>query len=298
MTFEKYEIKERPEKAAVIDYVTRQERAVSEPFVVSLAELLIEPFGINNRKVLERVRRVNSHFDVFVHHLDDVKDNPANGAASAHAAVTSLISGIRDIRCVNQKDMLFHRLFSYWQQASEGERHLWRHHGKLIPYDSEDFLMLGKRGAMAKTSIALYADASNNDLPVLNLEKGVEEGAVAVQLCDDIFDWEKDLESGIYTQPIVLAYQESGNLNNHQIERAVFSSNVFPVLVKTANSYLTRAGKRFELASASKLTSCVYRMRDNLTHLIEYLEELKGSGIENNLTQRIRERADPLLLLH
>jgi hypothetical protein len=125
-----------------------------------LSELLAEPFGLNDRQTIERVGKANRYLDVFVHQLDDVKDNSTDSVALAHEAITNLLRGIRYVRCVKQKDTLFDRLFEYWQQASEGERHLWEHHGKLFPYNAKDFLMLGRRGSMAKAPIALYADAS------------------------------------------------------------------------------------------------------------------------------------------
>ena len=275
-----------------------QGRVGDRTLIGSLSELLAEPFGVDDTQIIERVKKANSYFDVFVHQLDDVKDNQANGAALAHEAITNLIKGIRYIRCVKKRDVLFDRLFGYWQQASEGEKHLWRHHGKLMPYDSQDFLMLGRRGAMAKTPIALYADASQNDSPVLSLEKGIEEGGIAVQLCDDIFDWEKDLASRIYTHPIVLAFQETGSLDKQQIERTLFSSKVFPSLINNINHYLTRAKESFELASANKLGFCVQGMGDNLSYLAQYLGELESKIIRDNLTKRVMEKANPLVLNH
>lgn len=275
-----------------------QPKVKDRTLVRRLSESLAEPFGIKNQQLIDRVTRVNRHFDVFVHQLDDVKDNPENVAAIAHEAVTNLIKGIQYIQDVEQKDILFGRLFGYWKQASDGEKHLWRHHGVVSAYNEMDFLMLGKRGSMAKVPIALYADASQDDSPVKKLEEAVEEAGTAVQLCDDIFDWQVDLRSGIYTHPIVLAHDKIGSLDEVQIERTLFSPEVLTPLTNRANKYLASARKKLEQTSANKLDSYLKEMTESLEYLIIYSRELEQEGIQDGIFQRIREKTSPLLVSH
>ena len=73
---------------------------------------------------------------------------------------------------------------------------------------------------------------------------------------------------------------------------------MFSNLTGIVNYHLTLAEEDLKKASANKLMSYICGMKDNLNYLTAYSEELETKGIEEGLAQRIKERANPLVLAH
>ena len=184
------------------------------PSLVTYSSFLIaEPFGVDNYETVRETGLAALCFDHFTHLLDDATDSndasPKKSALRYHAATTLFLKGIRIAHeLVDDPENFNLMLDNYWQQASLGERHLWRHHKTVFPYDSQDMEMLGKRGSMAKIPIAVYSGVNGREERIKPLEDAIENTAIAIQLLDDLFDWKEDLRDSIYTQPIVLATQK------------------------------------------------------------------------------------------
>lgn len=283
----------------VLDNRIEERKARDNTLVGNLAQSLAEPFRIDDEETIKRVSLATRYFDIFTHQLDDVKDRGPGAATSAHMATSNLLCGIYEVlKDAENSEGVYQNLIRYWQEASEGERHLWRHHGKLIPYDAKDLVMLGKRGSMAKIPIALYADASKNEWPVKNLEMGVENAGLAVQLFDDIFDWKEDLEGKIYTHPIVLAYNKTGDLSPESIEQGLFYMGALKETSDIALHYFKEGRKHFSQAGATELASTINLLENSAVELNKHVDKLRKEGYVDNITKKVRRLADPLLTCH
>jgi hypothetical protein len=268
--------------------------------VGNLANLLAEPFGIQDSEIISEVALITGYFDACTHLIDDATDEHGyNKRASGlvHLGVDELLEGINcGLLMVHQPSQWFSRVQQYWKQASAGEKYLWKHHSNLAVYGEKDFEMLGKRGAMAKVPVSLYADLSNQENSVLPLEAGVENAAIAIQLFDDIFDWEDDIKNKIYTHPISLAYQRTGNLDS--IEEGLFYHYAFNDSVAIAVRYLEKGKKFFDSCGAYQLSSKLDDFIKNALLLDEKARQFDKEGGRRNLTEEIKKITDPLLFAH
>ncbi len=277
---------------------SRKER--DKTLVSSMSKYLAEPFRIENKETIERVGLVTAYFDTFTHLLDDAKDQEGDGIALVHAGTSNLLEGIAEsLKFIKNPVQVYDRLLRYWKDASEGERHLWRHHRKVFPYNDEDFVMLGKRGSVAKVPIPLFADISKNNNPISGLERGVESVGLAVQLFDDVFDWKEDLSARIYTHPIALAHQLSGSLDTGSIEEGMFYRGALKEVFDIGLQYLKCGARYLVIAGANKLASEVRIIEYGVQEAGKYLQHLKkNTHKEKDLTQGLRDIIHPFLADH
>jgi len=266
----------------------------------SLASFIAEPFGINGSHIIRRVGLATRYFDTFTHLLDDAKDCKGDGSYLMHAATSAFIKGVGEVlKIAKNPEKLHQKISQYYEEASGGERHLWLHHGRIIPYNSNDFAMLGKRGSMAKVPIALYADISQNEDPVNGLEAGVGSAGLAVQLFDDIFDWKEDLQAKIYTHPIVLAHQKTGSSDKKSIERGLFYLGALEEVSDIALRHLKDGRKSFISVGATKMISIVDLLEDGIVELNKYSLQLRKNNYHGrDLTGELRSIVRPLLAFH
>ncbi len=271
--------------------------------VGNLANLLAEPFGIQDPETISEVASITSNFNNFTHLIDDATDEHAydkRASGLVHLGVDELLEGInRGLLMVRQPNQWFSRLQQYWKEASAGERYLWKHNSNLAVYEEKDFEMLGKRGAMAKVPISLYADISSQTDSVLPLEAGVENAAIAVQLFDDIFDWKDDLKNKIYTHPIALAYSRVKQLDHESIEKGLFCHDAFNDSIIEAVKYLEKGKNFFRVSGAYQLASMLEDFTENASFLNENVGQLDEKYHGNaDLTKEIKKITHPLLLQH
>ena len=117
---------------------------------------------------------------------------------------------------------------------------------------------------MAKMPISLYADASRVEEPIDDLEAGVENAGIIVQLFDDVFDWGEDLSRGIYTHPIVLANQKTKSLDSVAIEEGLFYRDTFSEVIDICLPYLSKAKAHFSRGRATGMHNLMKDFEQNL----------------------------------
>lgn len=276
----------------------------SPSLVTYSALLLAEPFGIEDYDTIRKTGLAALCFDQFTHLLDDATDSKDSGlkdsALRYHAANELNLKGISSAHELVRDTSSFNsRLIDYWHQASQGERHLWEHHEKVYPYDSEDMIMLGKRGSMAKVPIAIYSGVDGREEPIKPLETAIENTAIAIQLLDDLFDWKEDFRDSIYTQPIVLAAQKAGRFDSSAIEQGLFFRGVFNNILETSQKYLNDARINFNMVGASNAFELVSRFTGNIAQLKDFIDTLGSVDLRGrDLTSLVKDYAFPLITSH
>jgi hypothetical protein len=270
--------------------------------VGNLAYLLAEPFGVQDPEIISKVTSITSYFDTFTHLIDDATDEKKFSKRSSgliHLGIDNFVEGTNEgLQIASHPEWFFLKLQQYWNEASKGEKYLWKHHSNLATYEKEDFDMLGKRGSMAKVPIALYADLFDKKDLVDALESGLENAAIAVQLFDDIFDWKEDLKNEIYTHPIALAYNKVKQLDHKSIEKGLFCNNAFNDSVNEAMKYLEKGKNLFCISEAYQLASMLEDFTKNALYLNENAKQLESRYGQSDLTEDIKKLAHPLLLCH
>lgn len=284
---------------AVLESVQEGRSTRDRTLVGSLAELLAEPFEVHDNPSIQHVTSATRYFDTFTHSLDDATDiKNGRNPILMHNAVSELLKGIEEaLSCTRNPAHVHDQIVKYWREASEGESYLWKHHGKLIPYNDKDLAMLGKRGAMAKIPLALYSDISQKDRIVAPLETAIENSAVAIQLFDDLLDWKEDLRDSIYTQPIVLAHQHCSSLEEQAVERGLFCSDASAKILTMAQHYFDKGKQYFSISNARSLSELIDTLQTNIAEMQTYLTARRNTS-GHGITKDLKERFHPLLLQH
>jgi len=199
------------------------------PLATSIAVMISEPFGSFDRATIHQAAIANLCFDHFTHLVDDATDERnENASLSIHLSNHLLTKGLRysmDL-CKNYRDY-YQRWEKYMDYAFDGERYLWRHHKKLESYEERDFEMLAKRGSLVKVCAAIFAELSGKWELLDNVEKGLDNLSVALQLVDDLVDWKCDLNNSIYNYPIVLACKAISESVPNYINKDIYEEEIF-----------------------------------------------------------------------
>ena len=187
--------------------------------------------------------------------------------------------------------------------AFQGERHLWRHHRQLISYNALDFEMLAKRGSMVKVSAAIFAEITKQWDLLDQIEEGLNNLSTALQMVDDIIDWETDYQNSIYNYPVVQAYKSvsadnTDILKEESLEKTIFSANVISPILDQIQFYLETGKKYFERVNAPNLVCLISNLNNNVLLAQTSLKsknDCSESDHSADLTKEFRKMLDPRL---
>ena len=226
----------------IIEHETSDNK--KSPLVPSFSSLLAELFDISDKQIIYQVGLIAMLFDHFTHLVDDATDEQKeNTPLQIHLSNELLIKGLHYSKDITRDFSRFHSNWEkYMDYAYIGERYLWRHHNNLVSFEQEDYKMLAKRGSLVKTSAALYADLNKKWDILSEIELALDELSIAIQLIDDIIDWELDLSNKIYNLPIILATQHiktnPQKLMKDNLEKLIYSDKVMmPLLIIISNHF-------------------------------------------------------------
>jgi hypothetical protein len=219
-----------------------------------------EAFDIGDPTVLCGAGVANFCFDDYAQMIDDATDMDRDTSGIiTHASTLLLLKGLSIFLNLGSNPIvLYEKWKSYMEEASAGERYLWRHHGTITSYDESDFKKMGERGALAKVSAALFADLAGNKTLLETLEEAIEANSTGIQILDDLVDWREDLRSKIYTLPLVLAHDRLGariltSSREAVIGEALFYEGIGEDVLSLARKYFARARELFERVCALSL---------------------------------------------
>jgi hypothetical protein len=256
----------------------RQYSSGSVPLTAAGPTYFAEPFGITDYEVILQAATAQLCFDRFAHIADDLADAPRERqCAEMHAGILLLARGFGICNDVSSGSAAVQaRLEMYLADASAGERFLWRHHGVARPYSDVDFAMLGRRGALAKVAIALYAGLTNRWDTANAIEKAVDSAVTGIQLTDDYVDWLDDLRSGIYTYPLLLAQQRTGSFDEAKTACALLSPAVGGRVLARCGEHLEVARDLFAAANARAAAEALEELLVVLLGVRHTLEEYEA----------------------
>ncbi|KKP88449.1 MAG: hypothetical protein UR93_C0013G0009 [Berkelbacteria bacterium GW2011_GWA2_35_9] len=224
-----------------------------------------EVFKVDEKAILE-IGFTHIVFDHFTHVLDDLTDETVkNQPEMLHLSHSLLALGLERTALLPGG----HHVREYLQDALSGERYLWRHHGEIIAYTDEDFAQTARRGALAKTALALcagHADADKHDPILHQVERAVDSLSVALQLTDDLVDWKEDLQNRIFTYPLTELAISGANLGDKQsnVENLLITSKVASQTLELIQRLTTKGTDMLEGVCATEWQNYLVRFKSTL----------------------------------
>ncbi len=184
-------------------------------------------------------------------------------------------------------------------QCEFGRAPLWRHRGEIVSYDDLDFRAMAQKSALLNSTAALYADVSQDWQTLADVEVGLERLFLAVQLIDDLVDWESDLTSSIYTYPLCLAYARLSTLSPAAIGAELLRGNIADVIIQEATAALTEARRVFLRFDGTVILSLIDHLILSLSHVSCQISD-DAAGImqcpsDYDIRKYIRTIIDPRL---
>jgi hypothetical protein len=165
--------------------------------------------------------------------------------------------------------------------------------------------MMGLRGGAAKVIPRLLIKRAGEARILPAIESGLDAVAVAIQVLDDLVDWQADYRAGIYTWPIALALADGGPTEGRKVidvetlRKDIFQSGkLFTILSKAldhlgeAKSHFGQLRSEFLCALVNCLWETVKGLRDDITRTNAKARELQSAEqMEAYIIQRLRPRA-------
>jgi len=164
------------------------------PFVARFSCALSEVFMITESNVIGSACLGTLILDHFTQTLDDIDDIPShNDVLSIHGSHELMLEGIATMmKTCNDPRWLFETLNSYVLEAMRNERRLLDLKNASDIFGNEDYKAMAFRGGIMRAPAAFYADYAEKIDILSAVEDCILRISLAIQLLDDIVDWQED----------------------------------------------------------------------------------------------------------
>ena len=259
--------------------------------------LIAEPFGTIDQFQEEEIVLASLCLDIFSRTVDSVTDNEQlDHPLMVHIGSLCLGKAAQIYaNLIPRADGFWKRWEHYLNQASEAERFLWRHRGKVTAFGDIDFKMLGQKSALIQMSAAAYASLTNRWEPLEVVERGLLNTATGIQIVDDLLDLEEDVESNIYSFPLVYSIQNC--IPGQSMIQAINSPSSILSILNSATTNLEAGRRDFAQVRAYSMASLVAELLNNLSEVKRVLHELPNlkPNSELILTKHVYRIINPRL---
>ena len=261
-----------------------------------LPVVLAEVFGMQDQTVIENTCLAQLFMNHYAHLVDFATDE-----AFAGSPLIFHVSSLVLAKAIVIYGGLAHaggRFWQHWErygiEASTSERFLWCHRHSMLPYGNTDLSHMSGKSALLKSTAALYASVLDDWAPLEAVETGLQCTFLAVQLVDDLMDWESDLTAGIYTYPLWLAYSQANTLDPVSLATTFLRNNI-----RRASTALTDALDQFRFLHGTALVGLIDSLQLSLTQVLEELHDRSRTALElpgeYDIRKYIRTIIDPRL---
>lgn len=265
-----------------------------------LPVLLADAYGITDESMIRDVSLAHHYTNHFAHLIDFQTDEAIvydptllHISILVHAKATAIYGQLS-----HPGDQFWWRWEQYLNESSVAERSLWRHRDVMVPYHEVDLHHMGQKSALLKTTAAIYASVTDNWNSLDQLELGLNKAFLAVQLLDDLFDWESDLSRGIYSYPLWLASSGS-SLNPMAIGTELLLGHIAESVIALASDELLAAQAMFRSAGASALADFTNGLDLSLVQILTNIQEDADAIVQcpsaYDIRKYIRTIIDPRL---
>jgi hypothetical protein len=224
-------------------------------YTASLVRMLAPMFDVSDRDTIERAAVVVVCFDYFCRTVDRMADEGASSVERIHESTLVLMHGFTMASSlVPDASRLFAKVESYFQEASAGERYLWRHKAGPQAFSEFDFQMMGQKNAVMKSVPAILAGITGTWSSLNQFERIVQELSICIQMIDDLLDWEADLTNGYFSHVLSSAIAAAPSADVSDLRVALFSGGVAANMIDIALTHFNLAFQMlFRIGQADKL---------------------------------------------
>lgn len=268
-------------------YISQREQGFKVvPLAIKLPCYLARVFGVEDRKIIRTATLGTCFLDHYTQILDDVTDLKVPfDPEMVHASHEMLLEGMSILMKYSVgHDDIGNKIKKYVMEAMDSERQLWPTRTRIGLYGDSEYTVLSKRGGVIRSAAAVYAYASGR-LDILSIiENCLLNISQAIQLLDDISDWQEDFMQKRVTSIINSGYINIGKHENDDIifdmllERRAFQGNI-----RRALHLLNEAKNRFSVYKPAELIRTVESIKESAQYaeeLFSYLDEIpKGERI-------------------
>lgn len=206
-------------------------------------------FGERDRETVKQIAMGSYYLYHFVTLRDDVLDEQGINATEYLRLSDVMLEKCLGIysQFASRQKLTFH-FDRFMHQQKHAEAYLSRHQGKLVPYEVEDFEMMGEKAALLKLSLPVFKEIRQGRGPHFFrcVEKATNTAAVGFQFLDDLLDWRDDLENGFYTYPLWMALcsrrqkvRDSRGYTQDKVSEELYLNGIAEHILKKSNEYLT-----------------------------------------------------------
>jgi len=205
-------------------------------------------FGERDRETIKQIAMGSFYLYHFVTLKDDVLDQQGINANEYLLLSDVVLEKSLEIysQFASRRKLTFHfnKLMHQWNHA---EAYLNRHQGRMVPYEAEDFQMMGEKAAALKLCLPAFNGIRQQREPHFSgyIDKAVDAAVIGFQFMDDLLDWREDLENDFYTYPLWIALssrQEEVRGDHRDIQYGVseelYLSGIAEHILEKSNEYL------------------------------------------------------------
>lgn len=269
----------------------REESGVLIPLNSHIPVLLAEVFRIIDERKVSMIATGHLYLDTFTQVLDDATDKVYHDNNEVHLSHILLMRGLERLRTATSDSRTAgEKIRQGVEDTMAAERILWVHRERILEYNEDDYGIIARRGGILRCAVRAYAALAEDDSITDKVEHGLLQGALAIQLLDDLVDWQEDFKDKIYTPLLSKAISFSGNKEIppafDEVAQAFITSGAIEDTIRRAVVALADGMNIFHDIGGRSLS----RLYGTLLSRVERLQETLTPILANPLIKTDAER--------
>ncbi len=276
-----------------------EERSSGLPLAAALPIALAEPCGIDDPQVRQDVALICLCFDHSAQLLDDATDKKGGILIpDLHLQNRLLMLGLQ--RCAKLADQFrsgeseafITAVHSQIETSMQAERsiRLRQEEGQIL--HKHGFSILAQRCSYLQIPLVLYGHIGSGFSNFRQLSEGINQAALGIQLLDDLYDWESDLQEGTLTHLLSMIRQhiatQGGNTDNvEEVASCLIDAGIAEEMLAVVVSSFKLSRTHFGECQAAGL---VRMLDDGLSHAGKLVSAIAESRLRQPTDKKsIRE---------
>lgn len=255
-------------------YIQQREQGFKVvPIAIRLPCYLARVFKVEDHEIIRIASLGTCFLDHYTQILDDVTDlNVPLNHEMIHASHEMLLKGMVILtKNPMGNTNIGNKINQYVIEAMECERQLWPDNVKATIYGEPEYNALAKRGGVIRSAAAVYANLSGKLDMLDEINSYLLKISQAVQLLDDVTDWQEDLRQKRITSIIIAGHITiNRSYNAEQYFSILLKNHAFQNNIHRAIKLLEECKKGLSIYSPKELISVI----EDIIISARYSEEL------------------------
>lgn len=272
-------------------YVVQREGSREDvPMAIKFSCLLSKAFGIEDQDAIKNATLGTCFLDHYTQILDDITDVKVSpNLDMIHASHEMLLEGVTFLTKVGD---VGDKIKQYVLEAMESERQLWPANIKNDLFGDVEYSALSKRGGIIRSSAAAYAHLSGEFDIFCTIENCLLKTSQAVQLLDDVSDWQED-----YQQNRVTSIINSGHIkdkkyaNDELVFDILLEKHAFLKNIDRASALLQEVRSDLSIHGLEEFLTIIDSIAISAKYAREIFEKI-AIETKGNRSNLVRDRLD------